>query len=582
MLILLLFAFVAGLITIAAPCIWPLLPIILSSSAVGGKKRPFGIVLGIALSFTLFTIFLSLIIRVIPFDPDSLRVFATIVIAILGLSLLVPAFGARLEVLVSKLSGRFGSRSGERREGLWGGFITGFALGTLWSPCAGPVLAAIATLAATQAISLELVFVTSAFAAGVAVPLFLFALLGQKLLFANQALRSHIGRIQQGFGVIMILAAMAIYTGYDRTLQAKIYDAFPEYGSFFQGLEDNKAVEKALEDFQGSQNAREKSSQDTQEVDSSIIGKAPEFVGISNWIQTENGAPLRMEDLRGKVVLVDFWTYSCINCIRTLPYVTGWYEKYKNDGFVVVGVHTPEFVFERKTENVKEAIARYGITYPVAQDNGYETWNAYDNRYWPAHYLIDANGNIRHTHFGEGNYEETEKNIQDLLAEAGRGVQEKPLLDIEEKSSNRGRTPETYLGLDRIARFVSPERVALGKQRYTIPASLKKHTFAYGGDWSLDGERAMSGEGASLDLQFVGKKVFLVMAPPEKGMATVRVSLDGALIADGSGADVRSGEVAVDADRLYELVNLGDDGGEHRLRLEFDQPGIGAYAFTFE
>lgn len=576
------FAFLSGMVTIAAPCIWPILPIVLSAGATGGRRRPIGIVTGLVVSFTVVTLALASLVRVLPIDPESLRLLAVVVIGLLGVSLLVPGIGARLEAAVSRLSGRFGSISSEG-EGFGGGFVAGLALGVVWSPCAGPILAAVATLAATRAVSFEAALVTIAFGVGIAIPLYLFAILGRKLFSANRFLRRYTGRIQQAFGAIMILAALAIWSGYDKTLQAKILDLFPNYGSFLNTFEERPEVEKSLEKLRdGEMSVMEKRIDEVKKslTELPVLGAAPEFRGISTWLNTD-GEPLAMEDLSGKVVLVDFWTYSCINCIRTLPYVTGWYEKYKDDGFVVIGVHTPEFLFEHKTENVLDAMKRYGIDYPVAQDNDYGTWRAYGNRYWPAHYLVDAQGRVRYTHFGEGKYEETEMNIQKLLGEAGMLADERKPISIEEEGTTRGQTPETYLGLDRMDRFASPERAMAGEHTYTIPATLQKHSFAYGGDWSLDGERATSGEKATLELRFVGNKAYLVMAPPNGGTGTVKVLLDGAPVGVNGGTDVKDDTATVDSDRLYELIDLRGSNGEHTLRLEFDTPGTAAYAFTF-
>lgn len=581
MLTLTFFAFLSGMVTIAAPCIWPILPIVLSAGATGGKRRPLGIVTGLVVSFTAVTLALASIVRVLPIDPDSLRLLAVAVIGLLGVSLLVPAIGVRLEAAVSRLSSRFGGASG-KGEGFKGGFLAGLALGIVWSPCAGPILAAVATLAATRAVSFEAVLVTIAFGIGIAIPLYLFALLGRRLITANQFLRRYTGRIQQGFGAVMILAALAIYTGYDKILQATILDTFPNYGNFLTGIEERADVTESLSRLREDMGASVPGDESqTRESGLPDIGAAPEFRGISTWLNTGD-MPLSMTELRGKVVLIDFWTYSCINCIRTLPYVTGWYEKYHDDGLVVVGVHTPEFQFEHKTENVLDAMKRHGINYPIAQDNDYGTWRAYSNRYWPAHYLVDAQGRVRYTHFGEGKYDETERNIQKLLMEADMLAEERGVLEIGGEETMRGQTPETYLGLARMERFVSPETAVPLSREYAIPDSIPLHSFAYGGKWNLDAERAVTDEtGSSVGIRFRGNKVFLVLAPPAGSTGIVRVFLDGVPVGDAAGSDVKDGAVTIDSERLYELIDLHGSSGEHTLRLEFDTPGTSAYAFTF-
>ncbi|MGB4942743.1 MAG: cytochrome c biogenesis protein DipZ [Candidatus Moraniibacteriota bacterium] len=420
MTLLLLFAFLSGVVTIFAPCIWPILPIVLSGSAAGGERRPLGLVAGLSTSFMLATLALAYLIQVIPFDPEILRTLSVVVIAFLGLTLVVPALGARFEGVVSRFAsfgGRFTQGTG---AGFGGGFVTGFALGLVWSPCAGPILATIAALAATQAVSFQVVIVTFAFVLGVALPLFILALLGQRVLAKTRTFSRYTRAIQGAFGLVMILAALALSTGFDKTLQTRLLDAFPGYERFLNGLEQNPAVKEKLDELKGEQSSESPIDRPTARAEEKSVlknyGPAPEIVGIEHWLNTETTQSLA--ELRGKVVLIDFWTYSCVNCIRTLPYVTRWYEQYRDRGFVVIGVHTPEFSYEKKTANVAEAVERYDIRYPVAQDNQYATWQAYSNSYWPAHYLVDAEGNIREYHFGEGNYAETEAAIQTLLEEA--------------------------------------------------------------------------------------------------------------------------------------------------------------------
>ncbi len=586
MTLLIVFAFLAGLVTIFAPCIWPILPIVLSAGATGGEKKPLGIVVGLAVSFMLIILVLASLVKVIPFDPEALRTLAVFIIGFLGLTMIIPALGARLEAVVSRLGGMGGRFTHSSGTGFGSGFVVGFALGIVWSPCAGPILATIATLAATQAVSFDVVLITFAFVVGVALPLFVLAVLGQKVFVKTRFFSRYTKRIQQTFGAIMILAALAIYTGYDKTLQTKILDSFPGYSSFLYQFEKNDAVKQKLDELK---NVKRKGSFFDTQTDVSAkaaesglqnYGPAPEFAGIVRWLNTEGA--LTMESLRGKVVLLDFWTYSCINCIRTLPYVTSWYEKYKDQGFVVVGVHTPEFEFEKKTSNVSDAMKRYKINYPVAQDNAYGTWQAYNNHYWPAHYLIDAQGDVRQYHFGEGKYEETEMAIQALLKEAGQNVQA-GIVDIEAEKSGGRQTPETYLGSKRMERFVSPEEVTGTAQSFTAPATIPKNSFAYAGTWTVEDERAIASAGAALKLSFEGKKVFLVMAPPAAGQsATVEVFLDGRRVeASFAGSDVADGRMTIDADRLYELIDLRGATGAHVLEIRFEGAGAAAYAFTF-
>ncbi len=564
MYVLLVFAFISGLITIFAPCVWPLLPIILSSTATGGKQKPFGIVLGIMTSFTLLTLTISYIVKIFPFDPNILRLFAVVVIGFLGLVLVVPALSQVLEGYVSRFSGSFGKRFIKNKDGFSGGYITGFALGIVWTPCTGPILATIATLAATRAVNTETVLITVVYVLGVGIPLFLFALAGNWLFTRSRVLSKYTGRIQQAFGIVMILAAIAIYTNYDKVLQAKLLDRFPSYQNFLIGLESSPAVRKQLDLLKNKKNQPSTVNQQTPTVNLPNLGKAPEFVGITKWLNTDK--PLTLADLKGKVVLVDFWTYTCINCIRTLPHVTSWYDKYKDQGFVVIGVHTPEFEFEKQTENVEGAIKQYGIHYPVPQDNNYATWNAYNNQFWPAEYLIDADGNIRRTHFGEGEYDETEMAIKQLLQEAGKKV-DTSLINVEDQTPKARLTPETYTGL-------------LRRERYTKENPLL-HYFAYGGQWNLQDEYAETSDFSSLEFHFYANKVFLVITPKITD-DVIRVYLDGKSVdKTNAGKDVQNAVVTVDQSRLYNLIDLKGNPGDHVLRLEFKTTGTKIYAFTF-
>ncbi len=584
--LLLFFAFLSGVVTIFAPCIWPILPIILSAGVAGGEKKPLGVVTGLMVSFTIFTLALSYILKVVPIDPDTLRSFAVAIIALLGLTLIVPAFGRRLETLVSRFSslGNF-SKGG---SGFKGGFITGFALGIVWSPCAGPILATVATLAATQALNLSIVLITVAFVAGVSLPLFILALVGQRILTRTRSLSPYTARIQQVFGVVMILTAFAIYTGYDQTLQLRFANFCSANGiTFLDRIQNNTTVIEALDTLRHPEEKERISLKNENELSGTlpVLGTAPEFTGITNWLNIDR--PLSLAELQGKVVLVDFWTYSCINCLRTLPYVTRWYDTYKDQGFVVIGVHTPEFEFEKKTSNVADAIERYKIHYPVAQDNAYGTWQAYENRYWPAHYLIDAKGRVRQVHFGEGKYQETEEAIRSLLEEAGQRIEQSTVTAANEGEGRSVRlTPETYLGNDRMERFQSPEKVVSEEARYSLPSRIASDNFAFEGSWRVESERSVAGPGAALELQFRAGKVFLVLAPAESGkVARAKILIDGQVAGDGTaGADVdTAGMLSVDSERLYELVHLSDGSAPagHRLRIEFETPGMSAYAFTF-
>jgi len=582
MTILLLFAFLSGLVTIAAPCIWPILPIVLSSAATGGKSRPLGVTLGIIISFSILTLSTAYVVRIIPFDTEWLRYISVAIISLLGISLIIPSIGAYFETAVSQLSSIFQpAQKNTKDSGFKSGLLTGLSLGVVWTPCAGPILATIATLAATRAVSFDLILVMSAYMIGVAIPLFTFSVFGQRLFSKSRTFSKYTGSLQKIFGVIMIATALLILTGYDRIFQTKLLNAVPSYSQFLTKLESNSKVTQQLDTLAGRKTVNDQPIPSMQfpkasDADLPKLGSAPDFVGIETWLNSE---ALTLDDLKGKVVLVDFWTYTCINCIRTLPYVTGWYEKYKDDGFVVVGVHTPEFEFEKKTENVEGAIEQYKINYPVAQDNDFKTWRAYDNRYWPAKYLIDAHGIVRFTHFGEGEYKVTEENIQKLLKEAG-STKHTELLNIEEKTPSSRQSPETYLGFSRMAGFSSKEQPTLGTSSYSLPNNLNVNNFALVGIWDIQYEHSEVVEpGSGLLYRFYAKDVYLVITP-KTSEDRIAVFIDDEIVTDLAGTDVKDGFIQIDEPRLYHLVSL-DEKKEALLQLNFQTPGTEVFAFTF-
>ena len=572
------FAFLSGLATILAPCIWPILPIVLSSSVGGtGKARPTGIVLGIMLSFSIATLTISTLVRILHFDPNILRTIATIIIALLGLTFIIPSLSTILEGWVSRLSSLWGGRGGQGSAGFGPGFLTGLSLGVVWAPCAGPILASIAALSVTGQVTLYVVALTVTYTIGVGIPLFIIAYGGQRIVTGSRRIAPYTGRIQQFFGVIMIITAVLIYTNYDKVLQLKLLEFVPSYSSVLSGFEQSGAVTRELGAITGATPTTGAPSDLSTLFNANT--PAPEVSGSTQWLNTD--APLTLKSLRGHVVLVDFWTYTCINCIRTLPHVTGWYEKYKDQGFIVVGVHTPEFEFEKNTQNVKQANQRYNIHYPVVQDNEYQIWNAFRNHYWPAEYLIDASGAIRRTHFGEGEYDEMEQAIQTLLNESGKKVST-TLENMPDLTPKAALSPETYLGSARMEYYYPLHSLVNGEKQFTLATTIPKHSFSLGGTWTIESEHAVAGSGAQLVYHFNANNVFLVLRPGKSTSGSITVFLDDKPVSSGdAGADVKHGIMTVDTDRLYHLIDFHGNPGNHVLRLEFQTPGIEAFAFTF-
>lgn len=574
MILLIAFAFLAGIITVLSPCILPILPIILTSSIGGvntGKSRPIGVVIGFVLSFTFFTLFLSAIVRLSGIPAETLRFVSVIVVAGFGVSLFVPQFQTFVERLFSKLSGFIPNNQG--KTGLGGGLLIGFSVGLLWTPCVGPILASVISLAITGTVTFDAFLITLAYSLGTAIPMFLIMLGGQNALRRVPWLLANLGHVQKVFGVLMILTAIGILFNVDRRFQTFVLNTFPQYGTGLTKLEDNKLIRDQLDKQSGVDMGKDSIGKPMFDlVDQNRI-KAPEIIPGGAWFNSE---PLTLSKLRGKVVVIDFWTYSCINCQRTLPYLREWNEKYKDKGLVIIGVHAPEFEFEKSEKNVSQAIKDFQLTYPIVQDNDFATWRAYSNRYWPAKYFIDKDGYVRYSHFGEGAYDESEKVIQDLLGEAGA-------TDISLEINNptyqvQTNTPEIYLGYGRIANFVSPESIRKdGLRAYSAPERLGNNEMAYTGNWNVMEEYANPQKGATLELNFDSKEVFLVMRT--KGApAKVKVYVDGKL--QYFGMDNKNGIVMVDKDTLYKLISLPDQA-KHNLRLEFEDSNAELYAFTF-
>ncbi len=574
MILLIAFAFLAGVITVLSPCILPILPIILTSSIGGmntGKSRPMGVVIGFILSFTFFTLFLSTIVRLSGISADTLRLISVFVIGGFGISLFVPQFQVLVERLFSKLAGLMPSSQG--KTGFGGGLLIGFSVGLLWTPCVGPILASVISLAITGTVTFDAFLITLAYSLGTAIPMFLIMLGGQNALRRVPWLLSNLGHIQKLFGVLMILTAIGIFFNVDRRFQTFVLNTFPQYGAGLTRFEDNELIRNQLDKKTGNEVKKEDIGKPMFDLIEPKGVKAPEIIPGGIWF---NSKPLTLEELKGKVVVIDFWTYSCINCQRTMPYLRNWHEKYKDKGLVIIGVHAPEFEFEKSEKNVAQAIKDFKLTYPIVQDNDFATWRAYNNRYWPAKYFIDKEGYIRYSHFGEGAYDESEKVIQELLKEAGA-------TDVSSEINNptyqiQAKTPEIYLGYGRIEHFASPETIkrdTLGT--YSAPANLGSNEVAYVGAWNVMEEYANPQKGSTLTLNFDSKKVFLVMRT--KGAPVkVKVYLDDKM--QDFGEDNINGVVTVDNDQLYELINLSTPG-RHILRLEFEDNNAELFAFTF-
>jgi cytochrome c biogenesis protein CcdA/thiol-disulfide isomerase/thioredoxin len=583
MALLILFGFLAGAATALSPCVLPVLPIALSAGATGGRRRPLGIVAGLAVSFTFATVALVYVISALGLPDDLLRKLAIFVLLAFGITLMIPPLAARLEAWLSRFAGMAGGpRSGG--DGFWSGVAVGGSLGFVYAPCAGPILAGVITVSASQSFNTGRLAVALSYGIGSAVVLY-FLMLGGRRVIAPLARRG-VG-LQIAMGGVMVLVALAMLGNYDVRFQNRIASDLPSFlVNPTKGLEDTASARDALAEVRGSSGGLGEAAAKAASLPEKagpgsglpVLGKAPEFVDNQQWFNTPGDRPLTLRSLRGRVVLVDFWTYSCINCLRTLPYLTAWDKRYRKDGLTIVGVHSPEFPFEKEASNVEEAIERNGIEYPVAQDNELATWNAYGNQYWPAEYFIDAQGRVRFAHFGEGEYGEKEKVIRELLAEAGKAPKGGDAKVSAVAPSPTVTTPETYLGAARAERFVNP-MLSPGSHDFGNPGSPPTNEFAYRGRWRITLDSATAERGAALDLSFGARRVYLVLGSPGHSRR-MRVLLDGHPIpASLAGSDVHNGVVTISSQRLYNLVNLPKV--ENRTLRLIPEAGVMGYAFTF-
>jgi cytochrome c biogenesis protein CcdA/thiol-disulfide isomerase/thioredoxin len=578
------FAFIAGAGTALSPCVLPVLPALLSAGATGGRRRPLGIVTGLATTFSITIIGVAKLVDGVGLGSSGLRTLAIVFLAGFGIVTLVPALGDRLAAALSPLA-RFGPSSGG--SGFWSGAAVGAALGFLYAPCAGPILAAVITVGSASS---DVVAVAVAYAAGSAVVLLALALGGRAV--GDRIRRAGRGPVlHRALGAVMIATALAMSLDYDIRFQTAIADHLPDVVVNPTGsLEQSARVERELNDLRGPARFASAAPKKTpasgrragagRPSELPRLGKAPDFTGNDRWFNTPGGRSLSLADLRGRVVLVDIWTYTCINCIRTLPELRAWDERYRRAGLTIVGVHSPEFEFEKDAGNVAAAIRQNRLRYPIAQDNEFATWNAWGNRYWPAKYLIDAGGEVRYAHFGEGDADVTEGAIRSLLEERSNrklGGRSQPDRTFDPA---REATPETYLGTARATGYPRANAPRDGEHDYpSAPAELGLNGFALSGRWTVDGEHATAGRRAAITASYQAKDVYLVLSPPPGRSGEVQVRLDGRPIDGDAGADVDGGIVTVRRQRLYHLAHTREVE-RHRLELRLG-PGVSGYAFTF-
>src|SRR5215212_3519184 len=545
-LLLLPIAFGAGIITAVSPCVFPVLPILFAGGAAGdGRRRPYAIIAGLVASFATFTLVATWLLKQLHLPQDFLRDLAIGLLLLVAATLIVPRFGVWVERPLASLSRRAPGSD------LGGGFLLGASLGLVFVPCGGPIIATISANAARVRFGWQTIAITLAYAIGAALPMLAVATLGQN---ATRRLRLNAVRLRTALGAVMALAALAIALDLDRKLQTW----FPDYTHALQRIERTAVARDELARLQRNGKTRF-ASPTTAAASLQDFGAAPEFTGISQWLHTR---PLTLARLRGKVVLVDFWTYSCINCLRTLPHLEAWDARYRKAGLVIVGVHTPEFAFEHVASNVRKASRELGVRYPVAIDNDYRTWTAYQNDAWPAEYLIDRRGHVREIKKGEGRYDETERSIRTLLGESG----DARLASVEDRTPQHLTTPESYLGWTRLERYAGSPLAPDKEAEYSFPRSIPLNDLAYAGRWKVERERIVAGRNARLRLHFLAQNVYLVLS----GSGKVRILVGG--------RKVKTMRVS-GLSRLYTLLRFRGLS-EGALELRFTA-GISAYAFTF-
>ncbi len=540
MLVLIGIGLLAGVITAVSPCVLPVLPVLLAGGASG--RQPLRIIAGLVVSFSVFTLFASWLLDQLGLPKDFLRNAAIVLLVVLAATLLLPQAAQLIERPLAVFS-RF------RPKGVGGGFFLGATLGLVFVPCAGPVLATITVVAANNNVGIRAIVLTLAYSVGAAIPMLLIARGGRE---ASTMLRRHAQTVRFASGAVIATVAVGLVFHVDDHLASWT----PGYTTFLQKkIEETPTAKKALRKVNGVGGAL--AAVKSAKGGLPDYGVAPPLHADGDWF---NSKPLTLQQLHGKVVLIDFWTYSCINCLRTLPHLKAWYAAYHSKGLAIIGVHTPEFAFEHVSSNVRAAVKRLGVTWPVVQDNRYKTWDNYANEYWPAEYLIDKTGHVRHTHFGEGEYDKTEGLIRSLLGLHSGATHEMP-----DTTPTGLLTPETYLGYDRLQNYTGTTIAPNAPRTYSFAKTLPQNALSYAGTWTVDGERIVAGQRARLRLHFLAKDVYIVLG----GRGTVQALVDG--------HPTRT--LRVDSYRLY-TVRASQKSADAVLELRFT-PGVQAYSFTF-
>jgi cytochrome c biogenesis protein CcdA/thiol-disulfide isomerase/thioredoxin len=575
-----LLAFVGGVLTIVSPCILPVLPFVFSRADQPFRRSGLPLLVGMAATFAVVAGVATFAGAWVVRANQIGRLVAIVVFAMLGLALLFPAVAQYLTRPLVRLGGRVQGQNSAEAPGIGRSLVLGISTGLLWAPCAGPILGLILTGAALQGPSVHTTILLLSFSAGAASSLAVALLAGNRVFALMKKSLGAEEWVRRGLGVAVLVGVVAIAFGWDTGILRRL------------SLSSTSGVEQQLIDrFHPVAYANAGGSAAAAHPVAVELGHEGSFPGFDGAVKWLNSPPLKRDQLKGKVIVVDFWTYSCINCLRSVPYVEAWAEKYKNDGLVVVGVHTPEFAFEKDPANVAKSLTDLKITYPVAVDSDYVIWKAFHNEYWPAHYFIDAKGEIRYHHFGEGKYAESEAVIQQLLREKNSALQTNGFVQVNASGSqaapdfNDIGSPETYIGYTRAQNYASPQAIRQDKsQSYTAPPRLTVNQWGLVGDWNVSGEHAtLAGAPGKVIFRFHARDLHFVLGPAKKGQAVrFRVRIDGTAPAEDHGEDTdEKGEGLVKEYRLYQLVRQKGKVEDRTFEIEFLDPGVQAFAFTF-
>ena len=577
-----LLAFVGGVLTIASPCILPVLPFVFSRSDQPFRRSGLPLLAGMAATFAVVAGVATYAGAWVVRANQIGRWVAIVVFAVLGLALLLPNLAEYLSRPFVRLGGRVQGQNSQQTPSVGRSLLLGVSTGLLWAPCAGPILGLILAGAALQGPSAHTTFLLLAFAAGAAASLALALFAGNKVFAAMKRSLGAEEWIRRGLGVAVLVGVVAIAMGWDTGVLRRL------------SLSSTSGIEQKLVDrFHPADAKMDGGDANTVEAAAPAIdlkreGAMPSLDGAVKWL---NSAPLSTKQLKGKVVVIDFWTYSCINCLRSIPYVEAWWEKYKDDGLVVIGVHTPEFAFEKDVANVQKSLGDLKITYPVAVDSNYAIWNAFHNQYWPAHYFIDATGQIRYHHFGEGKYDESEEVIQQLLKERDGSLKTAGLVQVSGTGAQAApdskdvASPETYIGFERQQHYASPESIKQDKsQNYSAPVRPTVNQWGLVGNWNVSGEHAtLTAAPGKVIFRFHARDLHLVLGPGKNGKPIrFRVKIDGTAPGQDHGVDTDdSGAGEVKDYRLYQLIRQKGAVEDRTFEIEFLDPGVQAFAFTF-